>query len=255
MAPCAPEVIVMSRLCLLGLAGLLLATLACRRAPAPDTPAGEWAATFSIVAHDPARKEWGVAVASKYLAVGSAVPFARAGVGAVATQSFINVTLGPRGLELLGGGKSAEEALAALKKEDSDIELRQLALIDARGEAVTFTGKRCLAWAGGKTGKGYAVQGNILTGEEVVDEMAKAFEANPKWPLAWRLLAALEAGEKAGGDRRGKQSAALLVVRARGGPNGLGDRLVDLRVDDHKTPVQELARILRLVRRVRRPAE
>jgi uncharacterized Ntn-hydrolase superfamily protein len=247
----------MSRLCPLGLIGLLLtAAVACTSKPAAfppvPEPAGDWAATFSIVAFDPARKEWGVAVASKYLAVGAVVPFARAGVGAVATQSFVNPTLGPRGLELMADGKTAEEALEAIKKEDSGIAGRQLGLIDAKGNSVTFSGKGCFAWAGGKTGKHYACQGNILTGADVVDAMAKAYEDRASWPLAWRLMAALEAGEKAGGDKRGKQSAAILVVRARGGPNRLGDRFVDLRVDDHKTPVQELDRILAL--RLRRPA-
>ena len=199
--------------------------------------------TFSIVAYDPEKKEWGVAVASKYLAVGSAVPFAKAGVGAVATQSFVNVELGPRGLELLGQGKSAEEALKLLLEEDKGKDSRQLGLIDAKGKPATFSGPKCMAWAGGKTGENYTCQGNILTGEEVVNDMAKTFEET-KDPLAWRLMAALEAGEKAGGDKRGKQSAAILVVREKGGPNGFGDRAIDLRVDDHERPVQELERIL-----------
>jgi len=214
--------------------------------PVPDV-----AATFSIVAHDPATKEWGVAVASKYLAVGSAVPFARAGAGAVATQARVNASLGPKGVELMAAGKTASEALEVLKKSDPGIESRQLALIDAKGDPVTFTGKECLAWAGGKTGKHFAVQGNILAGAAVVDEMAKAFEAHPKWPLAWRLQAALEAAEAAGGDKRGRQSAAVVVVRERAGPNGSNDRLIDLRVDDHEAPVKELARILGL--RLRKP--
>jgi uncharacterized Ntn-hydrolase superfamily protein len=209
-----------------------------------------WARTFSIAAFDPQRKEWGVAVASKYLAVGSAVPFAKAGVGAVATQSFVNVTYGPRGLELLAAGKSAEETIKALTDADTGKELRQVGVIDAKGNAASFSGTKCMAWAGHKTGKHYACQGNLLTGEEVVNDMAKAFE-EAKGPLAWRMMAALEAGEKAGGDKRGKQSAALLVVRDKSGPNGLGDRLIDLRVDDHEKPVQELARILAL--RLKRP--
>jgi uncharacterized Ntn-hydrolase superfamily protein len=224
--------------------------------PAPSLtteakPPGDWANTFSIVAHDPDRKEWGVAVASKYLAVGAAVPYAKAGVGAVATQALVNVTLGTRGLELLAEGKSAEDTVKALTEADKGRDFRQLGVVDAKGNAVQHTGKRCNAWAGGKTGKYYACQGNILKGEEVIDAMAKAFEANPRWPLAWRMQAALEAGEKAGGDKRGKQSAALVVVRAGAGPNGLGDRYVDFRVDDHENPVQELARIL--AKRLRRP--
>lgn len=232
-----------------GLLGLLLTLLSQFATSSEETPM-EIANTFSIVAYDPDAKEWGVAVASKYLAVGSAVPWARADVGAVATQAAVNVALGPRGLELLAQKKSAEEALKILTEEDQGREFRQLGLIDVRGEPATFTGKNCFAWAGGKTGKHYAVQGNILTGKEVVDEMAKAYE-QAKGPLVWRMMAALEAGEKAGGDKRGKQSAAVLVVRAGAGPNRVGDRYVDLRVDDHEKPVQELARILAL--RVRRP--
>jgi uncharacterized Ntn-hydrolase superfamily protein len=215
---------------------------------------GDWANTYSIVAYDPKHKEWGVAVASKYLAVGSAVPHARAGAGAVATQSFVNVTLGTRGLRLLGKGKSAEEALKELTESDKGRAWRQLGVVDAKGRVANFTGKKCLAWAGAKSGKHYSCQGNLLKGEEVVAAMAKAYEGHAKWPLAWRLQAALEAGEKAGGDRRGKQSAAVLVVREHAGPNGLGDRAIDLRVDDHDNPVQELARILaKALRRPKKP--
>ena len=206
-------------------------------------------ATFSIVAYDPATKEWGVGVASKYLAVGNVVPHAKAGAGAVATQASVNITLGSKGVELLAGGKTAAEALEELKKSDKGIEFRQLGLIDAKGDAVSFTGKRCQPYAGGKTGKHYACQGNILVKEEVIDAMAKAYEKHDKWPIAWRIQAALEAAEAAGGDKRGKQSAAILVVREKGGPNGFGDKAIDLRVDDHKTPVEELARILALRQR------
>ncbi len=206
--------------------------------------------TFSIAAYDPERKEWGIAVASKYLAVGSAVPWAKAGVGAVATQSYVNVTYGPEGLELLAQGKTAQEVINALTEADRGKEQRQVGIVDAKGEVATFTGEKCNAWAGGKTGKHYTCQGNILTGEEVVKEMAAAYE-NAKGPLAWRLMASLEAGEKAGGDKRGKQSAAILVVREGGGPNRMGDRYLDYRVDDHESPVQELARILAL--RLKRP--
>jgi uncharacterized Ntn-hydrolase superfamily protein len=203
------------------------------------------ACTFSLAAFDPDRKEWGVVVASKYLAVGSAVPWAKAGVGAVATQSFVNVSYGPRGLELLAEGKSADEVIKLVTTGDSGKDRRQLGIVDARGDAAAFTGEKCLPWAGHKTGKHYTCQGNLLAGEAVIQEMAKAYE-EAKGPLAWRLMEALEAGEKAGGDKRGKQSAAILVVREKGGPNGLGDRLIDFRVDDHEKPVQELARILAL---------
>ncbi len=239
-----------------GAALLLVAALAPAVPPPvapPAAPAGDWANTYSIVAFDPATKSWGVAVASKYLAVGSAVPFARAGVGAVATQSLVNVSLGPKGLDAMAKGKSAEEAIEEVLDADKGRAGRQLGTIDAKGAPATFTGKKCQAWAGGKTGKHYAVQGNLLTGKEVLDAMAKAFEDGAKLPLAWRLQDALEAGEKAGGDKRGKQSAAILVVRDGWGPNGLGDRYVDLRVDDHEAPVQELTRILK--KKVRRPKE
>src|SRR5204862_247838 len=185
------------------------------------------------------------------LAVGAVVPHARAGSGAVATQAYVNIALGTKGVELLASGKSASDTLDALKKGDKRIEFRQLGIVDAKGEVVSFTGKKCSAWAGGKTGKHYAVQGNILAGEKVITDMAKAYEDHPKWPLAWRLQAALEAGEKAGGDKRGKQAAAVLVVKDRAGPNGFGDKYIDLRVDDHKTPVEELGRIL--AKRLRRP--
>jgi uncharacterized Ntn-hydrolase superfamily protein len=211
---------------------------------------GDEVNTFSIVAFDPDKKEWGVAVASKYLAVGSVVPWAKAGVGAVATQASVNATYGPRGLELLAEGKTPEEVVKVLTDADKGKDFRQLGVIDAKGEVASFTGPKCNAWAGHKTGKNYACQGNILAGEEVVNDMAKAFEES-KGPLAWRLMAALEAAEKAGGDKRGKQSAAILVVRDKGGPGGFNDRLIDLRVDDHDAPIPELARILG--KRVKRP--
>jgi uncharacterized Ntn-hydrolase superfamily protein len=206
--------------------------------------------TFSIVAFDPEQNEWGMAVASKFLAVGAVVPWAKAGVGAIATQSHANTTYGPKGLDLLSQGKSAEELIKLLTEEDKGKEVRQVGIIDAKGHAATFTGSKCQPWAGGKTGKHYACQGNILAGEAVVNDMAKAFE-EAKGPFAWRLMAALEAAEKAGGDKRGKQSAAILVVREKGGYSGFNDRMIDYRVDDHANPVQELARILGL--RLRRP--
>lgn len=206
--------------------------------------------TFSIVAFDPEKKEWGVAVASKYLAVGSAVPYAKAGVGAIASQSHVNPLYGSKGLELLASGKTAEEALETMLAEDKGRDYRQASIVDAKGNVAKFTGKKCSAWAGDRVGKNYSVQGNLLAGEKVVDAMAEAFEKQTG-ALAWRLMAALEAGDKAGGDKRGKQSAAVLVVREGAGPNGFGDRLIDLRVDDHREPVDELARILAL--RLRRP--
>jgi uncharacterized Ntn-hydrolase superfamily protein len=211
--------------------------------------ADDCAATFSIVAFDPEKKEWGIAVASKYLAVGSAVPWAKAGVGAVATQSYVNVTYGPQGLDLLAQGKSAQEVVQTLTDADRGKAQRQLGVVDAKGEVAHFTGDKCNPWAGGRSGKHYTCQGNLLTGEDVVTAMADAYE-KATGPLAWRLMAALEAGEKAGGDKRGKQSAAIYIVRDRAGPMGLNDRYVDLRVDDHESPVQELGRILAL--RVRR---
>jgi uncharacterized Ntn-hydrolase superfamily protein len=225
-----------------GMLGLAVALGSLTAAP-DSSPPPDRVSTFSIVAYNPERKEWGVAVASKYLAVGSAVPYGKAGVGAVATQSFVNPTYGPRGLELLAQGKSAAEVVQMVTDADGDKELRQLGVVDRDGNAAHFTGKRCVAWAGAKSGTNYTCQGNLLTGPEVVDDMARAFEES-KGPFAWRLMAALEAGEKAGGDKRGKQSAAILVVRDRAGPNGLDDRAIDLRVDDHADPIPELVRIL-----------
>jgi uncharacterized Ntn-hydrolase superfamily protein len=222
-------------------------------APARDAKPGSGADevnTFSLAAYDPDKKEWGVAVASKYLAVGSVVPWARAGVGAVATQASVNATYGPRGLELLAEGKSPDEVVKALTDADTGKEYRQLGLVDAKGEVAAFTGPKCNAWAGHKTGKHYTCQGNILASEAVVADMAKAFE-DAKGPLAWRMMVALEAAEKAGGDKRGKQSAAILVVRDKAGPNGFNDRFIDLRVDDHENPIPELARILG--KRLKRP--
>lgn len=198
--------------------------------------------TFSIVALDPATGDLGVAVASKFLAVGSVVPWARAGVGAVATQSFANVAYGPDGLAAMAAGGNAEPVAAALIGADPGVAQRQLGLVDAHGGSATFTGDACLPWAGGRTGHGYAAQGNILTGPEVVDALVETFTATAG-PLPDRLLAALLAADRAGGDRRGRQSAALLVVRAEGGYAGGDDRWIDLRVDDHPDPVPELIRI------------
>lgn len=200
--------------------------------------------TFSIVAWDPfAGPEWGVAVASKFLAVGAVVPWAKAGVGAVATQALANVGYGPEGLALLAAGSSAGAVIDELQGADELRSRRQLGVVDGRGETATYTGEDCLEWAGGKTGLGYACQGNILTGPDVVEAVAGAFESS-QGTLARRLLSALAAGDAAGGDRRGRQSAAILVVRAGGGYAGGSDVAVDLRVDDHPDPMTELDRLM-----------
>jgi uncharacterized Ntn-hydrolase superfamily protein len=198
--------------------------------------------TFSIVATDPERGDWGVAVASRFPCVGAVVPWARSGAGAVATQSWANTSFGPDGLALMEGGASAADAMDRLLSSDDGREDRQVGLVDAAGGAATFTGARCMSWAGGVTGPRFAAQGNILVGEAVVDELARAFTATDG-DLCDRLLAALIAGDTAGGDRRGRQSAALLVVRDRGGYEGRNDRYIDLRVDDHVDPIVELARL------------
>jgi uncharacterized Ntn-hydrolase superfamily protein len=199
--------------------------------------------TFSIVAHDPEAQEWGVAVASKFLAVGSVVPWAQAGVGAIATQSYANTTYGPAGLTLLAQRYAAEDALQGLIAADFGRAERQAGIVDSEGRAATYTGESCYPWAGGRTGQHFAAQGNILTGKEVVNALAETFEG-ARGTLADRLFAALSAGQDAGGDSRGQQSAALLVVKSRGGYAGFNDRYVDLRVDDHPQPIAELGRIL-----------
>jgi uncharacterized Ntn-hydrolase superfamily protein len=203
--------------------------------------------TFSMVARSADGQSWGVAVASKFLAVGSAVPAARADVGAIATQSFANTTFKPRGLSLLGTGYDAQRTLDHLLSEDDDREHRQVGVVDAAGLAATFTGGECYDWAGGVAGDGVAIQGNILAGPEVIEQMHAAWRASdPSAPLARRLLGALRAGDAAGGDSRGRQSAALLVVKEGAGYAGLDDVLVDLRVDDHADPCAELERLLDL---------
>jgi uncharacterized Ntn-hydrolase superfamily protein len=199
--------------------------------------------TFSIAACDLDAGEWGVAVASRFLAVGAVVPFARAGVGAVATQSYANTTYGPAGLALLSEGYGARDALNGLLAADSGREQRQVGIVDGQGRAATFTGTGCYPWAGGRTGPGYAAQGNILAGPAVVDRLAETFERE-SGDLVDRLVAALAAGQAAGGDSRGQQSAALLLVRHGGGYAGFNDRCVDLRVDDHEAPIDELKRLL-----------
>ncbi|HEX4992216.1 MAG TPA: DUF1028 domain-containing protein [Rubrobacteraceae bacterium] len=199
-------------------------------------------ATFSIVGFDPETDTWGVAVQSKFLAVGAIVPWARAGVGAVATQAMANFNYGPRGLELMSQGKTAQDTVEALISSDDEREHRQLGVVDATGRAASFTGSECFEWAGSVTGEHYAAQGNILVGRETVEAMARTFEG-ASGGLAGRLLAALDAGQGAGGDSRGKQSAALLVVRDGGGYGGDNDHVVDLRVDDHPEPIRELIRL------------
>jgi uncharacterized Ntn-hydrolase superfamily protein len=199
--------------------------------------------TYSLVACDLQAREWGVAVQSKFLAVGAGVPAAEPEVGAVATQALANMRYGPDGLALLRQGLNAEEVITRLTEADEGREQRQLGVVDAQGRAATYTGSRCLDWAGGATGEGYAAQGNILVPEETVSALALTFEETAGRPLAERLLAALAAAQAAGGDRRGQQSAALLVVRKDGGYLGTTDAVVDLRVDDHPAPIEELRRI------------
>jgi len=203
--------------------------------------------TFSIVAYDAMAEEWGIAVQSKFLAVGAVVPWARAGVGAVATQAHCNTTFGPEGLALMEGGASAPQALDQLVAGDQGRARRQVGVVDARGRAATFTGEECQLWAGGLTGRHYAAQGNILVGSATVEAMAEAFEAS-QGDLVDRLVSALAAGQAAGGDRRGQQSAALLVVREGGGYGGYNDRAIDLRVDDDPAPIDRLQGLLDLHR-------
>ena len=198
--------------------------------------------TFSIVACEPHAQQMGVAVASKFLAVGAVVPWLEAEVGAIATQALANTRYGPHGLAHMREGMSAREALDAVLAADPGRDDRQAGFVDGRGRAATHTGQSCMAWAGGRAGAGYAVQGNILTGPGVVDAMAEAYEAGTG-ELAARLLLALAAGDAAGGDRRGRQSAAIVVVSLGGGYGGNDDRLVDLRTDDHVDPVGELRRL------------
>jgi len=199
-------------------------------------------ATYSIAACDPDAGQWGVATQSKFLAVGSVVPWAQPGVGAIATQSYANPRYGPDGLALLRDGLSAEDVVERLTAADEDRDHRQLGVVDREGRAATYTGSECMEWAGGRTGKCYAAQGNILVSEATVDAIAETFEASSGL-LAERLLACLDAAQAAGGDRRGQQAAALLVVEQDGGYAGLSDEVVDLRVDEHPRPLDELRRI------------
>jgi len=207
-------------------------------------------ATYSIVACDLEEKQWGVAVQSKFLAVGSVVPWAEPQVGAIATQAHANPSYGPNGLALLREGLSANEVVERLTSEDAGRDQRQLGVIDANGGSASWTGRSCNDWAGHRNGAGYAAQGNILVGEETVTALATTFEANAHLPLAQRLIDCLAAAQAAGGDRRGQQSASLLVVEKEGGYAGLSDILVDLRVDDHERPIEELRRIYKLHHRL-----
>jgi uncharacterized Ntn-hydrolase superfamily protein len=200
-------------------------------------------ATYSIAACDLEAKQWGVAVQSKFLAVGSVVPWAEPEVGAVATQAWANPSYGPNGLALLRDGLSASEVVERLTSEDDGRDHRQLGVVDAQGASASWTGAHCNDWAGHLIGQGFAAQGNILVGEETVAALATTFETNAHLPLAQRLIACLAAAQAAGGDRRGQQSASLLVVQKDGGYAGLSDIVVDLRVDDGERPIEELRRI------------
>src|SRR5690348_9725160 len=198
--------------------------------------------TFSIVAFDPKTKDLGVAVESKFVAVGAVVPFAVAGVGAVATQAYANTAYGRDALAMLKRGIVPKDVLKKLVTEDKEATQRQIGVVDARGRAASYTGKECFPWAGHVVGRNFAAQGNILAGEEVLKALARAFETT-EGDLPVRLLAALSAGQRAGGDKRGQQSAAILVVRQGGGYAGFSDRWIDVRVDDHPAPIEELIRI------------
>ncbi len=204
-------------------------------------------ATFSIVAYDPRSQEWGIAVQSKFLAVGAVVPWAHSGAGAVATQSFANVSYGPRGLEMMGQGMSAEETIAALIASDDGRDLRQVGMVDQQGRAAAYTGSGCYEWAGHKVGEEFTCQGNILV-PGTVEAMFERFNLlrGGEGELSDWLISALEAGQEAGGDRRGKQAAALLVVRGNAGYGGYNDRYIDLRVDDDPEPIQKLHHLLEL---------
>jgi uncharacterized Ntn-hydrolase superfamily protein len=200
-------------------------------------------ATYSIVACDLEAGQWGVAVQSRFLAVGAVVPWAEPEAGAIATQAFANAGYGPAGLALLRDGASAQEVAERLTAGDEGRQRRQLGVVDAEGRSATYTGDGCMPWAGGRAGDGYAAQGNILVSEETVAALAASFEASAGRRLGERLLDALDAAQAAGGDRRGQQSAALLVVQRGGGYSGLSDRAIDLRVDDHERPLEELRRL------------
>ena len=228
---------------------LLLASACGPPAPVYAPPARvPEVATFSIVARDPETGDLGVAVQSRFFGVGAVVPYARADVGALATQALAEPTYGPDGLGLLDDGRSAAETLRALLASDPGQARRQIGLVDAQGGVAVHTGTQTMAWSGHVTGEGYCCQGNILAGAGVVKAMAAAFEQSQA-PFPERLVASLQAGQAAGGDKRGRQSAALLIARRQGGYRGRNDRWIDVRVDDHPTPIAELARLLALRRR------
>jgi uncharacterized Ntn-hydrolase superfamily protein len=207
-------------------------------------------ATYSIVACDLEAGQWGVAVQSKFLGVGSIVPWAEPGIGAIATQAFANPRYGPQGLALLREGSSAQETVDRLTAEDDGRAERQVGVVDGTGGSATFTGAECLEWAGGRAGEGFAAQGNILVSAATVDALAETFEGRAGSPLTTRLLDCLDAAQAAGGDSRGQQSAALVVVQPDAGYAGLSDVLVDLRVEDHGRPLEELRRLYDLHREV-----
>ena len=202
-------------------------------------------ATYSIVACDLEAGQWGVSVQSKFLSVGSVVPWAEPHVGAIATQAYANPRYGPNGLDLLRQGLSAQEVVDRLTSEDDGRDHRQLGIVDGEGRAATYTGSECMDWAGGRTGEGYAAQGNILVGKETVDALAETFESSTG-SLAERLIDCLAAAQEAGGDSRGQQSSALLVVERDGGYARMSDVVVELRVEDHERPIEELRRIYKL---------
>lgn len=201
--------------------------------------------TFSIVAYDPKNNEWGVAVQSKFVAVGSIVPYAKAKVGAIATQAYANTSYGPNGLALLEKSLTAEETIQRLIKDDEKKEERQVGIVDSFGNAASFTGSECFEWAGHIVGKNFSCQGNILASEEVVKAMAKAFETT-RGDLIEKFFAVLDAGQEAGGDRRGRESAAILIVKEKGAYDGGTDNYINIRVDEHPTPIKELKKVFEI---------
>ena len=201
--------------------------------------------TFSIVAYDPKNKEWGIAVQSKFVAVGSIVPFAKANVGAIATQALANTSYGPKGLHLLQSGLTANEVLKQLLEKDDLREERQVGIVDMKGNVASFTGKNCFEWAGHIVSKNFACQGNILASEKVIQGMADAYE-DTSGDLVEKFFAALESGQKNGGDRRGKESAAILIVKNEGAYDGGTDRYINIRVDEHSEPIKELKKVFEI---------